>query len=223
MDEKYGAKNLPDRQLVNAPIKSKLGKDYLGVMSCAANFAFANRHLIGVWVKEVFENLFSKVRVETLYDICHNVAKIEKHKVGSKRIDVCVHRKGATRSFGPGRKEVPLKYRKVGQPVLIPGSMGTASYILVGTKKAEEMTFGSTAHGAGRVMSRMKAIKSIKGKKVKKRLESEGIMVRSGSSKSLAEEAPEVYKDVEDVVGVVDSLGLSKKVVRLKPVLVVKG
>ena len=223
MDEKYGAKNLPDRQLVNAPIKSKLGKDYLGAMSCAANFAFANRHLIGVWVKEVFEGLFSKFKVDTLYDVCHNVAKVEKYKVDDNLIDVCVHRKGATRSFGPGRKEVPLVYRKVGQPVLIPGSMGTASYILVGTKKAEELTFGSTAHGAGRVMSRMAAIRNIDGKKVKKRLEREGIMVRSGSSKSLAEEAPEVYKDVEDVVGVVHDLGLSKKVVRLKPVLVVKG
>jgi tRNA-splicing ligase RtcB len=222
MEDKYGFKNLEDRQLVNAPIGSKLGKDYFSAMACAANFAFANRQLIASWVRDVFVKMFPKVKVETLYDICHNIAKIEEHVVDGKKIKVCVHRKGATRSFGPGRMEVPLKYRKVGQPVLIPGSMGTASYILVGTKKAEEISFGSTTHGAGRIMSRS-SLRNLKGEDVKKSLEKKGINVKAGSMKSLAEEAPEAYKDIEDVVSVVHDLGLSRKVARLKPVLVVKG
>lgn len=223
MDEKFGFEGLPDRQLINAPLTSSLGKDYLKAMSCAANFAFANRHLIGIWTREIFKEIFEKSKVETFYDLCHNVAKIEKHKVKGNTVEVCVHRKGATRSFGPNRKEVPLIYRRVGQPVLIPGSMGTSSYILVGTKKAEELTFGSTAHGSGRIMSRAEAINKINGEKVKKDLEKKGIGIIAGSSTSLAEESPEVYKNVDDVVGVVHDTGLSLKVAKLKPVLVIKG
>ncbi len=223
MEEKYGIKNLPDRELINAPIKSQLGQDYIKAMNCAANFAFANRHLIAYWVKEAMLEIFPKAEIKTLYDICHNIGKVEEHTVEGKKMNVLVHRKGATRSFGPGRKEIPEKYRKIGQPVLIPGSMGTASYILVGTKKAEEMTFGSTAHGAGRVMSRHSAIKGQTGAAVKKKLNAKNIEIKSGSLQSLAEEAPEAYKDVDEVVNIVDSLGLSKKVAKLKPLVVVKG
>ncbi len=223
MEKETNVKELPDRELVNAPIKSKLGKDYYGAMCCAVNFAFANKQLITEWTREELKRLFPKVKVEVVYDVCHNIAKFEKHKINGKMQEVCVHRKGATRAFGPGRKEIPEKYRKVGQPVLIPGTMGTSSYVLAGTKKAEEMTFGSTVHGAGRIMGRTKAIKTIDGKKTKKMLNEKGIEVSSSSDKSLAEEAPEVYKDVEEVVQVVQDLGISKKVARLKPLVVIKG
>ncbi len=223
MEQETNLKELPDRQLVYAPINSKLGKDYYGAMCCAVNFAFANKQLITNWVREEFTRLFPKSKIDVVYDICHNIAKFEEHIVDGKMRKVCVHRKGATRAFGPGRKEIPEKYRKVGQPVLIPGTMGTSSYVLVGTKKAEEMTFGSTVHGAGRVMGRSQAIKTIQGKKVKQSLNEKGILISSSSSKSIAEEAPEVYKDVEDVVQVVHDLGISKKVARLKPLVVVKG
>lgn len=210
MEEEYGFEDLPDRQLINAPIKSSLGRDYFSAMACAANFGFCNRHLISENIKNVFLKNFPKVKIDVLYDVAHNIAKIEEHIVNGKKKKVCVHRKGATRSFE-------------GQPVLIPGSMGTASYILVGTKKAEELTFGSTAHGAGRVMSRFKALKEIKSSDVKKNLEKENILVKSGSEKGLIEESPGVYKDVSEVVNVVDSLEISKKVAKLKPLLVVKG
>jgi len=229
MEEKYGIKNLPDRELINAPIKSKLGKDYFSAMACAANFAFANKQIITHWIREEMKYIFPKFKVDVVYDVCHNIAKFEEHVVdtlkgtsGKKKI-VCVHRKGATRSFGTGRKEIPTDYRKVGQPVLIPGSMGTSSYVLVGTKKAEELTWGSCVHGAGRVKSRSSALREIKGEKVKKELEKKGIEIKSGSWKSLAEESPGVYKDIDEVVKVVDELGISKKVARLKPLCVVKG
>jgi len=192
-------------------------------MCCAVNFAFANKQLITQWVREEFLILFPDSKIDVVYDVCHNIAKFEEHLVDGKMQKVCVHRKGATRAFGPGNKNIPEKYRKVGQPVLIPGTMGTSSYVLVGTKKAEEMTFGSTVHGAGRVMGRANAMKTIDGKKTKKILNEKGIEVSSSSDKSLAEEAPEVYKDIEDVVQVVHDLGISKKVVRLKPLVVVKG
>ncbi|MFH1607923.1 MAG: RtcB family protein [archaeon] len=245
MEEKYGFKNLPDRELINAPIKSELGKNYYSAMACAANFAFANKQLITYWIREEMKNIFPKFKGDVIYDVCHNIAKFEKHVVdtqgghtpeghenllrgenlqaGGKLKEVCVHRKGATRSFGPGRKEIPKVYRDIGQPVIIPGSMGTASYLLVGTKKAEELTWGSTAHGAGRVSSRSKALKNIKGEEVKSDLAKKGIEVKSGSSKSLAQEAPEVYKDIDEVVRVVDELGISRKIVRLKPLVVIKG
>ncbi len=223
MEEKYGFENLPDRELINAPIKSQLGKDYFSAMACAANFAFANKQIITHWVREEMKYLFPNVEIDVLYDVCHNIAKFEEHIVEGKKQKVCVHRKGATRSFGPRRKEVPKAYRKTGQPVLIPGTMGTASYVLVGTKKSEEMTFGSTVHGAGRVMSRSGALGKFRGEKVKKELTEKGIEIKAGSWKSLAEESPKVYKDIEEVVRVVDELGISKKVARLKPLAVVKG
>lgn len=219
MEEKYGFKNLPDRELINAPIKSVLGKEYYAAMACASNFAFANKQLITHWLREEMKYLFPKSKLEVVYDVCHNIAKFEKHDGKT----ICVHRKGATRSFGTDRKEVPIAYRKVGQPVIIPGSMGTSSYVLVGTKKAEELTFGSTVHGAGRVLSRSSALREIKGEKVKEELHEKGIEVKSGSWKSLAQEAPQVYKDIDEVVKVVCELGINKKVARLKPLCVVKG
>jgi len=223
MEDKYGFENLPDRELINAPIKSELGKKYFSAMACAANFAFANKQLITHWTREEMARFFPNVKIDVVYDICHNIAKMEEHMIDGKKKMVCVHRKGATRAFGPNRKEVPEDYRDVGQPVLIPGSMGTASYILVGTKKAEELTFGSTVHGAGRIESRSKALRELRGEDIKKELNEKGIEVKAGSMKSLAEEAPEAYKDIDEVVRVVDELGISKKVARLKPMVVIKG
>jgi len=223
MEKEYGFQNLPDRELINAPIKSSLGKDYYSAMCSAVNFAFANKQLITYWIREEMKNLFPKIKIDVVYDVCHNIAKFEEHFIDGKMQKICVHRKGATRSFGPGRIEVPEAYRKVGQPVLIPGTMGTASYVLVGTKKAEEMTFGSTVHGAGRVMSRSGALRKIRGEDTKKQLNQKGIEVKSGSWKSLGEESPEAYKDIEEVVKIVHELGISKKVARLRPLAVVKG
>ncbi len=223
MEQEYGFENLPDRQLINAPIKSKLGKEYYSAMCCAVNFAFANRQLITHWVREEMKHLFPKSEVGVVYDVCHNIAKFEKYFIDGKLKEVCVHRKGATRSFGPGREEIPEAYRKVGQPVLIPGTMGTASYVLVGAKKSEELTWGSSVHGAGRVMSRSKAIREIKGEDTKEKLREKNIEIKSRSFKAIAEESPEVYKDIEEVVNVVHDLGISKKVARLKPLVVVIG
>jgi len=223
MESEYGFENLPDRELINAPIKSKLGKEYFSAMCAASNFAFANKQLITYWIREEMKKLFPKIKIDVLYDVCHNIAKIEEHNIDGKMRKICVHRKGATRSFGPGRREIPEDYRKVGQPVLIPGSMGTASYVMVGTKKAEKLTFGSSVHGAGRIESRSKSMKNIRGEDVKNKLNKKGIEVESGSLKSLAEEAPEAYKDIEEVVKVVDEIGISKKVARLKPLIVIKG
>lgn len=223
MEEKYGFENLPDRELINAPIKSELGKDYYKAMCAAANFAFANKQLITHWVREEMGIIFPKVKIDVIYDVCHNIAKFEEHLIDGKKQMVCIHRKGATRAFGPGRKEIPKAYRKIGQPVTIPGSMGTASYLLIGTKKAEELTFSSTVHGAGRVSSRSKALKELRGEEIKKEMKEEGIEVKAGSWKSLAEEAPKAYKDIEEVVKVVDDVGISKKVARLKPMVVIKG
>ncbi len=223
MEKEYGFENLPDRELINAPIKSKLGKDYYKAMSAAANFAFANKQLITFWVREEMKKIFPEIKIDVVYDVCHNIAKFEEHTINGKKQTVCVHRKGATRAFGPGRKEIPIIYRKIGQPVLIPGSMGTSSYLLIGTKKAEEMTFGSTVHGAGRVESRSQALRELRGEDIKKELNKEGIEVKAGSWKSLAEEAPEAYKDIDEVVNVVDELGISKKIAKMKPLVVVKG
>jgi len=223
MEKEYGSKNLPDRELINAPIKSKLGKDYFSAMNCAANFAFANRQIITYNLRDTMKKIFPNIKVEIVYDICHNIAKIEEYKINGEKKLVCVHRKGATRSFGAGRKEIPEKYKKVGQPVLIPGSMGTASYVLVGTKKAEKLTFGSTVHGAGRLKSRMSALKEFKGEKIKKDLSSKNIFIKAGSWKSIAEESPEAYKDIDEVVRIVDEEGLSKKVAKLKPIIVIMG
>jgi tRNA-splicing ligase RtcB (3'-phosphate/5'-hydroxy nucleic acid ligase) len=223
MEEKYGFKNLPDRELINAPIKSELGKDYYEAMCCAVNFSFANKQLMTHWIREELVKMFPKVKVEVVYEASHNIAKFEKHSVNGKIKEICVHRKGATRAFGAGREEVPLAYRKVGQPVLIPGSMGTSSYVLVGNKISETLTFGSSVHGAGRKKSRSSAVKNINGEDVIRALNKKGIEIKASTPKAIAEEAPDAYKDVEEVVDVVDKLGISKKVARLKPLIVIIG
>lgn len=222
MEKEYGTEYLPDKELVYAPIKSSLGQDCLSAMACAVNFAFANRQMITHKTRKILEKFFPESKPEVVYDVCHNIAKFEKHEIKGKEKEVLIHRKGATRSFGPGRTEIPFVYRKTGQPVIIPGSMGTASYVLVGTKKAEELTFGSTVHGSGRLKSRGDAIKSFIEKDTEKELSTKGIFVKSKSKKRLAEENPLAYKDVEEVVNVVHELGISQKVARLKPLVVVK-
>jgi tRNA-splicing ligase RtcB len=217
---------LPDRQLACAPVTSKEGQQYLQAMACAANFAWCNRQMIVHWVRESFEKVLRRraddLEMGIVYDVCHNIAKLEEHEVEGKKRNVYVHRKGATRSFGPGRPEVPLKYRDVGQPVLIPGDMGTESYLLKGTKEAEE-TFGSTCHGAGRVMSRNDAVRRYRGEQIIEELKKRGIYAHPASLKVLAEEAPGAYKDVSQVVNVTHGAGLSLKVARLVPLGVVKG
>ncbi len=228
MEEEYGYPEF-DRELVNAPINSELGKKYFSAMNCAANFAFANKQIITHLVRENLKKIFPKIKIDVVYEVCHNIAKMENYEIKDKKFNskkekrVLVMRKGATRSFGPGRKEIPEEYRKVGQPVLIPGSMGTASYVLVGTKKAEEISWGSTVHGAGRVKSRTVSSKQSKGAEIKQALSKKGIEVMSESLEGLAEEAPDAYKDIDDVVKVVDEAGISKKVARLKPLIVIKG
>ncbi len=224
--QKYGF-NLPDKQLCCAPINSPEGKRYLGAMTCAANYAFANRQIIGHWVRQTFEQVLGasqrELRMELVYDVCHNIAKIEKHTVGGQEQKVCVHRKGATRAFPPGHPLVPDAYKQCGQPVLIPGDMGRCSYVLVGTEQAMQETFGSTCHGAGRAMSRHQAKKASRGRAIARELEDKGIYVRAAGRATLAEEMPEAYKDVSAVVDVVDSAGVGKKVVKLKPLGVIKG
>ena len=219
----YGIK-LYDRQLACAPLSSKEAQDYFAAMAAGANYAWANRQIISHWVREAFNRYYKRqVKMDLLYDVAHNVAKIEEHDVDGKRVKLCVHRKGATRAFAPGRIEVPIAYRDVGQPVIIPGSMGSASYVLAGTQKAMELTFGSTCHGAGRVMSRSQALKDIRGNEVKRDLMARGIFVKAPKDAAIAEEAPEVYKDIDDVIEVVHDLGISKKVARLVPIAVAKG
>lgn len=219
--------DLPDRQLCCAPIRSPEGQDYLAAMAAAANYAFANRQMVTHYVREafekIFENSFEQLGIRVVYDVCHNIAKFEEHRVGGVSRRVLVHRKGATRSFPAKHPLVPAAYRDVGQPVLIPGDMGRYSYVLVGTAKALELTFGSTCHGAGRLMSRHQAKKSCKGHNIERELEDSGIFVRGASMATLQEEAPWAYKDVADVVEAVEGAGLSKKVVRLKPLGVIKG
>jgi tRNA-splicing ligase RtcB len=222
MEEKYGWPE-QDRELVNAPITSELGKKYLSAMACAANFAFANKQLITHWIRENMKHYFKDFKADVVYDVCHNIAKFEKHTIDGKEKEVLIMRKGATRSFGPGRKELPEDYREVGQPVLIPGTMGTASYVLVGTEKAEQASFSSTAHGAGRVESRTQARKSIRAETVKKQLEDKGITLEAGSFKGIVEEAPEVYKDIDEVVRVSHEAGIGNLVAKLRPVGVIKG
>lgn len=224
MEDSYRIENLPDRELINAPIRSKLGQEYYRSMSSAVNFAFANRQMIAHWVRTVFSRVMgSHEGMDQVYDVCHNVAKFEKHRIHGEVKEVCVHRKGATRSFGPGREEIPEVYRQVGQPVIIPGSMGTSSYILGGTKEAEELSFGSTAHGAGRLMSRHEAKRRFRGEKIKRELESKGIELRSTSWKGVAEEASQAYKDVDDVVKVSHRVGIGKLVAKVVPLGVMKG
>jgi len=222
----YGI-DLPDRELVCAPFDSKEGQEYFQAMACAANFAFANRqllvHMIRRSLEEAVAGKVKDLELRQVYDIAHNMAKVEEHEVGGRSIRVCVHRKGATRAFGPGLSALPSDLRDLGQPVLIPGSMGTASYVLIGTNGAMQETFGSTCHGAGRVMSRTKAKKMIRGATLRDQLRTRGILVCAGSMSGLAEEAPQAYKDVSRVVEVVHKLGIGRKIARLEPVAVVKG
>jgi tRNA-splicing ligase RtcB (3'-phosphate/5'-hydroxy nucleic acid ligase) len=213
---------LPDRQLSCAPIASPEGRDYLGAMSAAANFAWANRQVIAHNVRGAVVRFFPDVApadVRLVYDVAHNMAKVEAH--GGAQL--CVHRKGATRAFGPSSGDLPPDYRAVGQPVFIPGSMGTSSYVLVGSDNSESLSWGSACHGAGRALSRSAAKRQVTGSELRKSLEAQGVVVRAGSSKGLAEEAPFAYKDVERVVDVVEQVGLARRVARLHPIGVVKG
>jgi len=223
---KYGIE-LPDKQLCCAPIDSPEGREYFSAMACAANFAFANRQLITHWVRESFEEVLRasqrSLGLELVYDVCHNIAKFEVHRVDGRERRVCVHRKGATRAFPPGHPDLPEDYKEVGQPVLIPGDMGRYSYVLVGTERAMEESFGSTCHGAGRLLSRHQAKKAARGRAVADELRKKGIYIRAASRATMVEEIPEAYKDVTDVVEVVDRAGLSRKVVKLRPMGVVKG
>jgi tRNA-splicing ligase RtcB len=218
---------LPDRQLVCASLDSPEGQGYLAAMNAAANYAWANRQVLTYHVREAFEEVLAgKVQdwdLTLLYDVAHNMAKIETHQVAGRAEKVCVHRKGATRAFGPGHPDVPEDYRAVGQPVLVPGSMGTASYILVGAAGAMAHTFGSCCHGAGRVMSRSDAKRTVRGEQLRNELAEGGIVIRAGSLAGLAEEAPQAYKDVARVVAVVEAAGIAQIVAKLAPLAVIKG
>jgi tRNA-splicing ligase RtcB len=224
--QKYGIR-LPDKQLVCAPVNSPEGQRYLGAMRAAANFAWANRQLLAHQMRETLERFFGQgsasLGLRQVYDVAHNIAKIETHRVEGKKKRLCVHRKGATRAFPPGHPELPGALRQVGQPVLIPGDMGRASYVLLGTEEAMEKTFGSTCHGAGRVLSRKEAVRRTKGRRIVEELAEQGIVARGRSHRGLAEEHPQAYKDVDDVIECVVKSGLSKKVARLRPMGVIKG
>lgn len=223
---KYGI-DLPDRQLACAPIDSPEGRDYFSAMACGANFAWTNRQMILHWIRESFESVFNQkaedIGLRVIYDVAHNIAKFEEHDVDGKRMKVCVHRKGATRAFGPGRPEVTSDYREFGQPVLIPGDMGTHSFLLLGTDGAMTQTFGSTCHGAGRVMSRRQATRMFRANEVRSQLQRKGIYVHAASMKGIVEEAPDVYKNILDVVRIANGAGISSTVARMSPMGVVKG
>ncbi len=215
---------LPDRELIYAPFKSQEGQDYFAAMAAASNFAWANRHMIGQWVREAWQQVVGdNVKLTTVYDVSHNIGKVEKHPVDGVELEMVMHRKGATRAFGPGQPEIPSKYKAVGQPVLIPGTMGTSSYVLTGTEKSMDVAFGSSCHGAGRRLSRAQAKRTVRGSQLREELEERGIIVRSDSDPGLAEEAPTAYKDVDNVVNVVQGAGLAKRVARVKPLAVIKG
>ncbi|MBD3310325.1 RNA-splicing ligase RtcB [Candidatus Woesearchaeota archaeon] len=215
---------LPDRELIYAPAGSSMAERYFKAMSAAANFAWCNRHVLGHQTRLAVKDIIGDdARLDTLYDVAHNIAKVEEHEIEGEKKKVWMHRKGATRAFGPGRPEIPEAYRKTGQPIILPGSMGTASYILVGTAKGMEDTFGSTAHGAGRAMSRHQAKKEFWGEDVKKDLEKHNIFVKAASMSGIAEEASGAYKDVDEVVKVSHDADIGKIVVRLKPIGVIKG
>lgn len=223
---KYGIE-LPDRQLCCAPLTSPEGLEYLAAMAGAANFAFANRQIITAWVRESFEQVLglspAKLHLSLIYDVCHNIAQWETHTVGGRARRLCVHRKGATRAFPPGHPEPPEAYRAIGQPVLIPGDMGRYSYVLVGTEGAMAETFGSTCHGAGRVLSRHAAKKAARGRHIEAELAERGILIRAAGRATVAEEISEAYKDVAEVIDVVRRAGLGKIVARLRPLAVIKG
>jgi tRNA-splicing ligase RtcB len=218
---------LPDRQLACAPIHSREGRDYMAAMTAAANFAWANRQCIAHWVRQSFGRVFEKrpeeLGMRPIYDVAHNIAKVERHRIDGRETVVCVHRKGATRAFPAGHPEIPAAYRQVGQPVLVPGDMGRYSYLAVGTDQAMAETWGSTCHGAGRLQSRGAAKRSLKGVDIAARLAEQGIIVRAQDRSSLAEEASEAYKDVADVVEVLEQAGISRKVAKMRPLGVIKG
>ncbi|HUH66889.1 MAG TPA: RtcB family protein [Syntrophales bacterium] len=218
---------LPDRQLACAYISTPRGKEYLAAMACAANYAWANRQMMLHWTRETFEHALKKgprdLGMRLLYDVCHNIAKIETFVVDGKEVKLCVHRKGATRAFPPGHPALPPQYSKTGQPVLIPGDMGTGSYVLAGTEKAFAETFGSTCHGAGRVMSRTQAKKASRGRAIERELAAKGIIVMATGRGTLNEEIPEAYKDLDQIVDVVHKAGISKKVARLRALGCIKG
>ncbi len=224
--DKYGIA-LPDRQLCAAPFKSPEGQRYFSAMSAAANYAFANRQMITHWIRETFAEIMHSgdgaLGLSLVYDVCHNIAKLEKHRVSGKESMLCVHRKGATRAFAAHNPLVPDKYKQVGQPVLVPGDMGRASYVLCGADKAMEETFGSTCHGAGRVMSRSQALRTSKGRHLQKEMEERGIYVRAAGKGTMAEEMPEAYKDVSRVVDVVHNAGISTLVAKITPLGCIKG
>lgn len=220
--QRYGI-NVPDREFACVPFNSPEGQRYFSAMAAAANYAWANRYMIAHYVREAWEKILGeKETLELLYDVAHNIIKKERYKIDGKEIEVIVHRKGATRAFPPGHAEIPEKYQEGGQPVLIPGSMGTFSYILAGTKQGEEAFF-STNHGAGRTMSRHAAMRAVSGQEVIRDLKSKGIIVKCRSLRGISEEAPMAYKDVNEVVDVVHNAGLSRKVAKLKPLAVIKG
>ena len=218
---------LPDRQLGCAPINSPEGQDYLSAMAAAANFAWANRQMMASLVQDAFAQILaghSRNRdLYTVYDVAHNIAKIEMHTIDGKQVKVCVHRKGATRAFGPGHPELPASYRESGQPVLVPGDMGTASFVLVGTAQAMEKSFGSCCHGAGRVLSRKAAQRQVDGADLQRQLTERGIAIRAGKLSGLAEEAPQAYKEIDHVVDTIERAELARKVARLEPIAVMKG
>lgn len=218
---------VPDRQLASAPIRSEEGEAYLGAMAAAANFAWANRQVMQSLAARALSHALgvsdADVGAHLVYDVCHNIAKFETHAVEGRPRRLLVHRKGATRAFGPGRPELVDAYRHLGQPVIIPGDMGRASYVLLGTEQALQETFGSSCHGAGRVMSRGHAMKVARGREIHRELREQGVEVMSRARKTLAEEMPEAYKDVSEVVGVIHGAGISKKVARLRPLGVIKG
>lgn len=219
---KYGI-FLPDRELAAVPFDSHEGQDYMAAQACALNYAWANRQYLAHLARQVFDEVLAgKIKnrkLKVVYDVAHNIGKVEEYE-GKKLL---IHRKGATRAFGPGRPEIPRQYQKVGQPVIIPGSMGTASYVLVGTKYAMENTFGTTCHGAGRSMSRGQAKRTVRGSTLREELEKKGILIRCASNAGLAEEAPVAYKNIDDVVQVVDKLGIANKVAKMEPLIVIKG
>jgi tRNA-splicing ligase RtcB len=224
--KRYGI-HLPDRELVCAPFESGEGKAYLAAMKAAANFAFANRQVLAFHARRSFEEVFggTKIRwqLSQVYDIAHNMAKVETHTIDGRQEKVCIHRKGATRAFGPGHEGIPVEFKPLGQPVLVPGSMGTASWVLLGTAGSMELSYGSCCHGAGRVMSRAQAKREVRGDKLRGELEKQGVRIRAGSLPGLAEEAPQAYKDVDRVIAAVCGAGIARKVARLRPVAVVKG
>ena len=216
---------VPDRELACVPFSSGEGQDYFSAMAAAANFAFSNRQLITSEVRDAWKNIFGKNcgELKILYDVCHNIAKIEEHEINGKKTKLIVHRKGATRAFGPMNEDLPQVYKESGQPVIIPGSMGTASYVLAGTNESMKQSFGSTCHGAGRAMSRHAARKKVQGDKLRMDLLEKGIIIQAGSIRGIAEEAPIAYKDIDSVVDIVDKAGIAKKVAKLKPLAVIKG